>query len=528
MNETRAVEDAVRDRALALDLEALRGRVPRAAGRGARWSSLLAAVAVLMVVTIALLERGRAAGVQDQDEDLSEPPVVHSRAEVEALPAETEAVVVVDGDAETLSALSRLRGLRRVVLSRPPVGPAKQFVDPSGEVSPVASLADLASLRVIEVADGRRIEPAAIAALERLPVLESLLIQSPAPLLVAIGSEHVEACARLPLTELVLDHQVVLESGAIRGLAKLSGLRRLTVPVSHQESMEHVLALRALTSLQALSLVLSFGAVEASGRVLDDRLADLVAALPKLTELMVESAESVGSEAWRRIAAARPWQKFVVDAPGVDAAVLGALPPSVQHLWIRDAVADDALEAGLPGEGVRLIVLRLQWRDEVDASWIRSVESLPVLRELDLTSCLRFGSEAIQELPDRAPNLRVLNLGYGPHLEASALEAIGRLEHLRELVLWGIGMDIIRRSPFGPLKIVKERRIPRLDQLASLSELRSLELDNCAEIPVAELRALADLPLRSLSLRNTPIAWDAETPDLDALRDLWPDAKIDT
>ena len=108
-----------------------------------------------------------------------------------------------------------------------------------------------------------------------------------------------------------------------------------------------------------------------------------------------------------------------------------------------------------------------------------------------MTSCLRFGSEAIQALPDRVPDLRLLNLAYGPHLDGSALEALGRLAHLRELVLSGIGMEFTRRSPFGPLMFVKERRIPRLDQLASLSELHSLELGNCAEIPVAELRALA-------------------------------------
>ncbi len=536
MNETRALEDAVRDRALALDLEALRGRMPRTAHRGARWSSLLAAVALMMVVTIAVLERGRTAGVQDQDDDAPEPPVVHSRAEVEALPAETEAVVVLDGDAETLSALSRLRGLRRVVLSRPPVGQRSPFVDQSDELSPVAELADLASLREIEVADGRRIEPAGLAALDRLPILESLVIKPPYSFQVEIGSDHVEACARLALTELVFELGVTLEERALRGVATLSGLHRLKVPVGERESMEDVLALRALTSLRALSLGYcatdrppSPPSSRSANRVLDDRLADLVAALPKLRELRVDLADYVTNEAWLEIAAAHPWQVFALgNVPEVDAAVLRALPSSVRLLEIGDGVADGALEAGLPDDGERIEVLHLPWRDEVDASWIRSFDLLPRLRELDLSKCLRFATPAIRELPVRASGIRVLNLAVGPHLEAGALEALGQLHHLRELNLSGIGIDVGKLSPFGVLRMVKERRIPRLDQLASLSELRSLNLDNCAEIPVAELRALADLPLRSLSLRKTPIAWDAETPDIHALRALWPDAKIDT
>ena len=533
MSESRAVEDAVRDRALELDLmadEVAVGGQPDGRGSRSPWFAAVAAAAVAVVVALAALERGGAPAPRDQGPEDVEPPVVRSREDVDALPVDVEAVITVDADPDTLAALSRLRRLRRVVLERQPLlRPVGDSILVSDLVSPVAALAGIASLREIEIADGHQIRPEALAALERLPVLERLELRPPAPFSSAVSGALVGALSELPLTELVLGPRVGIDDLSIRRLVEVGGLRRLVLPLSTINSMEAVLALRGLASLHALSLTVANVRMESDvARILDDRLVELVEALPELVELRVEAAQAVSEEAWLEIARLRAWRSFEVDnAPGIDARVLGGLPRHLQNLALGDAVADDALDAGLPGNGAALRSLHLRFRDELDARWVESIDEMPGLRELNLTCAARFGTEAIVALRSRVPGLRVLGLSMGPHLEAAAVREIASLEHLRELDVSGLAMTFTRLSAFGPLELVEERRVPGIDALARLKRLRVLRLDHCAAIPVAELRALADLPLRTLSLRRTPVVWDEETPDPEALRALWPEASIE-
>ena len=126
----------------------------------------------------------------------------------------------------------------------------------------------------------------------------------------------------------------------------------------------------------------------------------------------------------------------------------------------------------------------------------------------------------------RAVKLERLQLHGVPWANDAVLRAVATLPRLRELDLSGLrfwSRPIGWKTELSGPPPYTGAGIAALGQLAWLERL---ELSYGEELPVAALRALADLPLRWLELAMTPVDYDAVTPDKAALRALWPAGKV--
>jgi len=226
-----------------------------------------------------------------------------------------------------------------------------------------------------------------------------------------------------------------------------------------------------------------------TGNVMNDQLLARLAALPKLRELHIEVTK-------------------------------GITPEGLAHL----------------GELKSLVKLSLSTVNEAgprlgDAA-IRSVVSLPALRELSLMEC--GTTDAGAKLLEEMPQLTALDLYGEGRLTDTALESIGKLSRLKSLSLtcYG-GSQALGRMHFSPNGIRRLRGLKELETLGLIGhevpadglpfpKLTSLSLghplvDDAVAARIGELRQLRHLQLSYCLIRDAGLKRIAALPELRQL-----------
>jgi hypothetical protein len=188
---------------------------------------------------------------------------------------------------------------------------------------------------------------------------------------------------------------------------------------------------------------------------------------------------------------------------------LARLPSSLKRL---ELAACPEVGRQWPGQMQRLEVLVLCSNPHVDDEQLARIVSLPRLRVLDLRasqSITRRGSRLLA----RATQLEELWLCAAPWLDDDTLRTAARLPRLRELAVAGFG-DGTQITGAG------------LAHLRGLEHLEVLRIPQMRPLSAADLRQLEDLPLRVLDISRNRIRFDSVSPDVDALRALWPGIEL--
>ncbi len=400
-----------------------------------RWLVAAALVFGTAVVGALVCWRGDLAPAPAQDAKPEPAPVqVASRQEIEALPADTRAVVGQGLDDAAVTALLRLRELRSLELvyreamalglelkMAPPVAP------PCITGRSFGTLAQLGKLRVLRLRGAHAIT-------------ESFPLGGSAEDAAAITATTLGELARLPLLEeLALSHFDV-PSYALATLPRLQSLRRLDLTANYGVDATAVAALSRCTGLEVLTL--------RACMTLPAAAIGQLSALPRLRELDVGDIDGM---AWR----SSPGEFF---GPATAA-------------WLADART--RANAGVCG---------------VTDAALRSLAAAPALRCLRMTQprCTLAGFDALRDFPV-LERLELFGFG-GEPMQVDALAEL--LPPLRELVACGAFGDAFCRE--------LRRRQPRLERLelpacyaitdAGLAEL--LRIDTLRELDVRQSRGL--------------------------------------
>lgn len=515
----------------------------RAAGalarRLVRTAVVLAAAAIVVAVA---LERGarRAAPPRPRTwwtvpQDPAPPPggaaVVRTAADLAELPEDTTAVECVRLEGPAFAKLRRLARLEQLTVSGRMVDDGMFFEPyplPRDALEAAAALPRLRVLR-LEVVDD--LDARQLASLQRLPLLEELHLRR----IDWLADDHFEAVAALPaLRRLWLEGCGDAGDAALGRLLGATQLDGLVLRGTYALTAAGYRQLAEQRRLQRLDLsapwyLADAGAVTAGGwpdgrtDAVDD---GVLAVVGRLTTLRV-----LGLGARRRITDAglahlRALERLtaldLAQCHGITAAGLAALPGT-----LRELVLDETPRvAGVPAHlgALRRLSLRGAVRFDDDAAL--GLAAFPGLLELDLSDCPSLSAACVDAIAALS-GLRVLRLRGHAWLDDAALAAFARCRQLRTL---HVGSYEDRHPPpVGPGLTGGRTAITGagVARLAALAELRELDLSAAQPLPVAALRALGGLPLAKLMLAWTVVEYDERTPDLAALRSLWPEARVE-
>lgn len=372
-----------------------------------------------------------------------EPVQVRSKAEIEALPADTRHVVALDIGDDCVVAVARLRALERLEIVAAWVsGPdRRQGVREVRSISDTGlrQLAGMASLRILELGGQLEIKGPGLDVLGTLPALEELELRS-----------------------------MRVDDADLANVGKAEHLQRLHLRYCQGFAEKTFAAIGRMQSLRDLSLA---GCVHVEENWLTE-----VAALPKLEQL---DLGMIGSNTWfSGVAGPLPPAE---PGSGVTDSVLMALGQAGQlrglnlassgitggalrhlqglrHLRYVDlsgtAVTADDLN-GLP-PGIEWMTLRGCEELGQDFGSVLATAT-PRLRILDLQSCGKITDACLPGL--RAiESLRDLDLSYCPGFTADAIDGITAMVQLEELTLRGW-------RTFGEAQWARVRAMPNMKRL---------------------------------------------------------------
>jgi hypothetical protein len=378
---------------------------------------------------------------------------------------------VVEADAAVVRRLAELGGA------------ARHAVDDDGRLTEVtivdgsllttddlALLGRLEHLRVLRILDCRALDDAAAVDLTDAGTIEVLALTNAALTNDAVKA-IVAACPRI--TELDLSSNTNLTGSALRAVAGLEGLERLTLI----QTRFNDLATRRLAQLDALRVLDLRGNMEAG-----DLTLEVVGGLPNLAAFKHRSTVVTDAGVERLAASgslrALLMQDFAItDASGPHLARLEGLE-SLEIFRCQGFGTDGVLAlAGLPLD-------RLTLRDlpDVRDAGLAVLGQLPKLERLYLHELPSVGDEGLRHLAS-ATSLRVLDIWSVPGMTDASIDVIAALPALEELSIRETG--------------VTEAGLARL---AAMPKLRSLTFKDNGPLSAETIAILEGRPWAKLDL----------------------------
>ncbi len=455
-----------------------------------RWPSIaLAAAAVVAVAGLGWLASAGGSPEVEVAREV-EVAVVRSAVEVAVLPETTRAVRGLGLDAAALASLRRLRSLARLELlpadADEGYGGEDHGAVPALSDRGFATVATLRGLRSVSI-ERLQLSPAALARLSELPRLDALALKG-----VPLSDGHFDAVARLAgLRTLVLEGPVEAGAAAHRRLAALPQLEDLDLSVSwhRRNPPSDDPAARAAFARQLA--------------VVDDALLEVLAGMPSLRRLVLRGRPAVTDRGLALLAALPLEALDLSGCNGITDAGLAQLPSSLRSLSLASCAE---VGRSFPEHltGLRSLVLSIN--PNLDDAQLARITALPELRALDLRVCSNLTAEGARALAGAA-ELEELFLCGSPWLDDTVMTALAQLPRLRELGMAGFGQSQLTGAGVA--------------ELARLPQLEVLHVSGIQPLAAADVRALAGLPLRYLDVSDNRIAFDRESPDVEALRGLW-------
>ena len=500
----------------------------------------LMAMAVAVVAYVALLADGSPPSAERRvpppwRQDAIVPPidavVVRTAADIEALPLTTRGVACRRLPADAFAALRRLPQLESLVISGEMDGDGLFFVRyplPGTAVEQFEHLPRLRRVRFVAVDD---VDARALHALQALPILEELHLRQ----VDEVDDGHVAAIAELPrLRRLWLESRGALTD---RGLGRLlealpleelylRGTFELTADGYRQLATEHTLRTLDLTApwhVAAREQLERLPWPDETTEAVDDRVLAAIASLTELRTLRLGSRRAVTDAGLAALANLEQLTSIdFAQCYGITSAGLAKLPRThLRELVLRECPGITEL----PGPWPQLRRLDLRFCPRIDDRTVAMLKHVPELEQLVLSDCPLLTPRCLDDVVGHE-SLRVLHLEGHAWLDDDALRQLATLAELRELHL-GSYLDRCNvptgdGESGGPTKITGAGVMA----LRGMRHLAALNLNAAQPIDVAALRTLSGLPLRELSLCWAMVGYDDETDGLDALRRLWPDAKV--
>lgn len=333
----------------------------------------------------------------------------------------------------------------------------------------VAAFAALPDLRRLQILDCRALDDAMVADLTSGAKLESLAVTNS-----LLGDASVEAIAKAfpDLVELDLSSNTNLSSAAIKWIAELGKLRRLTL----MQTRLNDLGGRRLAKLRDLETLDLRGNMEAG-----DMTLGVIAGLPKLRSLKHRST-AVTDEGLARLAASTSLESLLIQ----DFAITSAAGPHLAKLRTLESLEVFRCP-GFGSEGVLALaglpLTRLSLRDlpDVGDAALEVLGMLPTLRRLTLHELASVGDRGAARIA-AARQLQSLDIWSLPTLTDATAEVIAGLPAIEEISIRETGMTDAAALKFaalpglqsltfknnGPLSAatvakIKERRWKKLD-----------------------------------------------------------------
>lgn len=417
--------------------------------------------------------RGPRPGDQDPSENVP-PPIWHrasTLAEIEALPTDLRALRSIAGKDE-LAALARFDRIESLALDT--IGPASgnllALLEARAKDAPMPSAADftdlakLATLRSLEL-NTRELTPTEFEALATLPRLTRLTLTPSA----AGGSKatlsvaNARALSQLPHLQHLEVTSCSLPLESAKALKSLVGLKSLELRLMYELSEAHLLALSALSELEALHLRM------VSGKGIE--MFHTLKRLPYQPSLTAEVLRAFGHV-----------RTLNLMSNGLSSEMIEALPRGLETLFLNECTLDsgnfdEALDldrlpalralgmtiggaaaspAGVSFARAAEILAERPWT-ELRLSCAESLE--PLLPSLGAQAHLErlelvVGRDLDLSFAPSTPNLRTLHLVVGEEVLGAidveeALAPLARCRSLRHVTLpWGTNparLDAVRR-----------------------------------------------------------------------------------
>ena len=458
--------DAVRSR--------LAGGAPFAAApaKSRAWLLLAALLGVAVVVTLSTwrpVPGIRVAGPQEPMDP--KPESVWTLADVAKLPATTRAVEAFDVDDATIDALKRLRDLEVLIVREPfrenfGLGLKRTPpVDPRHVTAAVwPHLLSFTKLRRLELSGtllAGRAEPEQLAALERLPLLQTLALRfldTDTPLLAALPRLR-----SLQSLDLSFNHGFV--DGWVDLILQCRGLRSLSLRGCQQIRSADIARLHELPELEQLDV----GSIDGinwrnPGALLDDTEREVVARAQRFADRlgmgpMDDALEGLGECAKLKVLdiSSGHWSSTGL-------ARLGAC----RTLRVLNAFGGHDAQAGwvasMPPELERLEVCG-DYRDDFCAA---IATHLTALRNLTIAACYQITDRGLATVA-AMPSLRVLDMRQMRGLTVASIDALVAAQQLEDL-------DVRHCDFVTAAHVVQLRRsMPNLRNLATSVDPAAIE-----------------------------------------------------
>jgi hypothetical protein len=323
----------------------------------------------------------------------------------------------------------------------------------------LASFADLAGLRSLQIQNCRSLDDTAVEALKGLAGLETLAITNSSITDAAVAT----IAASFPgLVDLDLSSNTNLTGAALRSIAGLGKLQRLNL----MQCRFNDIHTRRLAKLPELEVVDLRGNMEAG-----DLTLDVLGKLPKLRALKHRSS-TVTDDGIERLAASGSLASLLAQ----DFVITDAAGPALARIGSLDSLEIFRCQ-GFGSEGVLALaplkkIERLTLRDlpNVGDAGLAVLGELPALKRLYLHELASVGDAGLAHLA-QAKSVAVLDLWSLPQVTDASAAVIAALPGLKELSIRETGITAAS-----------------LEKLAALPGLQSLTFKDSGPIP-ADLRA---------------------------------------
>ena len=323
----------------------------------------------------------------------------------------------------------------------------------------LASFADLAGLRSLQIQNCRSLDDTAVEALKGLAGLETLAITNSSITDAAVAT----IAASFPgLVDLDLSSNTNLTGAALRSIAGLGKLQRLNL----MQCRFNDIHTRRLAKLPELEVVDLRGNMEAG-----DLTLDVLGKLPKLRALKHRSS-TVTDDGIERLAASGSLASLLAQ----DFVITDAAGPALARIGSLDSLEIFRCQ-GFGSEGVLALaplkkIERLTLRDlpNVGDAGLAVLGQLPALKRLYLHELASVGDAGLAHLA-QAKSVAVLDLWSLPQVTDASAAVIAALPGLKELSIRETGITAAS-----------------LEKLAALPGLQSLTFKDSGPIP-ADLRA---------------------------------------
>lgn len=344
---------------------------------------------------------------------------VHTLADIAALPEDARHVVGANlGDAE-LATLCRiagagLMGLRLRAAAYVPDGPAARFLSPAALVH----LRRMPKLRALHLDWQEELTGADLDVLAELPLLEDLALQR-----FDTDDAMLGVLERLPLLksiDLTLNHG--FHGDSVARLCNLPRLRRLGLHACSQLSVDMLAPIANATRLQELDLS-GIGGVWRGflvGHATDAAIAQ--------RRGQQDAASAAGA--------------------GLDARIVGMLPPSLQRLAIGCSGLDDGMVRALCARLGELRELDLADSAKLTDEGVLAALTLPKLVRLDVSRCPALTADIVEPMARASRLQRVVLVGQA-WLTASDVE---------RLIVAGIDIVVSTDSPVAAAVLAARRQ----------------------------------------------------------------------